>query len=95
VGLSSCRRPVVGVLASVASRVRADKAAVGRAWREANPERVEAYRLARRVVNEPRDCVECGKSFVPANRLRLTCSYACRRDRRNRMRWWRLGRFVW
>jgi hypothetical protein len=57
-----------------------------RVWRERNRERVAAY--YRRVVHEPRACIQCGESFVPGRSDALVCSTVCRwrRDRKLKKR---------
>ena len=50
------------------------------------PERAEAYRAARRVEHEPRQCVECPKWFVPGRSDRIVCSTSCRWKRKRRLK---------
>jgi hypothetical protein len=55
-------------------------------WRAENPERVEAYNAARRVVHESRPCVECGEEFTPGRSDRIVCSTSCRWKRKRRLK---------
>jgi hypothetical protein len=50
------------------------------------PERAEAYNAARRVVHEPRPCVEGGEEFTPGRSDRIVCSTSCRWKRKRRLK---------
>jgi hypothetical protein len=63
--------------------------AATRAWREANPGKVEAYNEARRkwpIGMRYRRCVECGGPFYVERRIdnARVCSEKCRRQLRKR-----------
>jgi hypothetical protein len=50
------------------------------------PERAEAYKAARRVLHEPRPCVECGEDFTPNRSDQIVCSTSCRWKRKRRLK---------
>jgi hypothetical protein len=60
-------------------------AEAARRWRELNPDAVEGYNEARRVVHAPRPCSECGGEFTPGRRDALVCSKRCRWRRSRRL----------
>jgi hypothetical protein len=60
-----------------------------RAWREANPDRVEIYNESRRkwpMAQRWKRCEECGGSFYVERRVdnARVCGQKCRRERRRR-----------
>jgi hypothetical protein len=61
------------------------KSAAGRAWREANPERVAAFNAARRKGPAELECQYCGALFTSRRRDTLTCGFRCRMRRKARM----------
>jgi hypothetical protein len=71
-------------LDGVDSRCRECKREDNRLWREAHPERVEAYNASRRTPPTELTCSECGETFY-GRRDRLTCSRRCRDKRYQRL----------
>ena len=63
----------------------AEKGALAKAWRLAHSEQVAAYNLARRVMPQLKPCAECGRTFTPARKDTLVCSYNCRLRRKSRL----------
>lgn len=57
----------------------ADKSALGRAWRAANPDAVAEYNDGRRQQLRARTCRECRDRFTPTRRDSWYCSETCRR----------------
>ncbi len=45
-----------------------------------------SYNATRRVVHEPRPCVECGELFTPRRSDRTICSTRCRWARKRRLK---------
>jgi hypothetical protein len=58
-----------------------------KAWRAVNRDRVAAYNVARRVLPQPKVCVECRREFIPRRSHALVCSEQCRNARRASQRW--------